>query len=125
MQISRLGQHWLVATILSPDSVLRLALRFPYNCWVGLGAYGGGKVRRLKAPLPQLMPDLTVGILCIQNCVNVVLFYSCSQCGYPFETDRLQTHKRQEKWKVLCFQRIFDHVLEGFGEQICPQSSSG
>lgn len=30
--ISRVGQHWLVAMILSPDSVLRLALRFPYNC---------------------------------------------------------------------------------------------
>lgn len=26
------GQRWLVVMILSPDSVLRLALRFPYNC---------------------------------------------------------------------------------------------
>lgn len=33
--ISRAGQRWPVATILSPFSVLRLALRFPYNCYVG------------------------------------------------------------------------------------------
>lgn len=42
-RISRVGQHWLLAMLLSSDSVLRLALRFLYNCWVGSGAYGGGR----------------------------------------------------------------------------------
>jgi len=60
-RISRLGQCWLIAMIVSPDSVLRLALRFSYLLgWVW--SIWRKKVFCLKAPLPQVMPDLTVGI---------------------------------------------------------------
>lgn len=59
----RAGQRWPVATILSPFSLLRLALRFPYNCHVGFWSiWMRGGSPNVKAPFPQMLPDLTVGI---------------------------------------------------------------
>lgn len=56
----RAGQRWPAATILSPFSSLRLALRFPYNChrWFCSIKMRGGSPN-VKAPFPQMLPDLT------------------------------------------------------------------
>lgn len=66
---------WLVSMIPSPDRVLRLALRFPYNCWVWVWSIWWRKVCCLKSSTPTTDARLSLfffflfAILCIQMCL--------------------------------------------------------